>query len=126
MARRKSNVEKLAKKVSPVLLFVFAVVVIGFAVGGYFLGGHMIKNDKFEIIGEKTITLTLGDEPYQDEGAVAISFGKDITSQIVVETNVDYTVAGQYYIRYSVDNVRYKGVYRYRTIIINEVEAENE
>lgn len=126
MARRKSTIEKTIKKTNPLLLLLFAIIFVGFAVGGYFLGANIIKNDKFEIVGEKTITLTIGDAPYVDEGAVAISFGKDISENIVSETNVDYTTVGQYYIRYSVDNIRYKGVYRYRTIIINELEAGNE
>jgi len=102
----------------------FVILFAGFGVGGYFVGNHLIKDDKFEIVGEKTINLVLGGEKYTDEGAIAISFGKDISEKIEVESNIDYTTEGQYYIRYKVDDIRYKGVYRYRTIIISEVGNE--
>lgn len=102
--------------------FTLAVLVILLAigcVGGFFLANYITKNDKFEIIGEKTIVLTLG-ETYEDEKAVVISFGKDISDKVVSENNIDYSVAGEYYIKYSVDDFRFKDVYRYRYILIKE------
>ena len=90
---------------------------------GYFTSRYVLtKDDIFEVIGDKTITLTLG-ERYEDEGAIAIAFGKDVSSEIKVETNVDYEKEGTYYIRYTVDNIRYLNIERYRTIII---EAPSE
>ena len=46
------------------------------------------------------------------------------SSKIKVESNVDFNEVGQYYLKYSVEDIRYKGIYRYRTIIISEVGNE--
>ena len=69
--------------------------------------------------------MTLG-ESYQDEGAIAIAFGKDISSKIETNDNIDFQTPGSYYIKYTIDNLRYKGVERYRQIIIEEVSDESE
>lgn len=118
----KSKIKKSVKN-NPILFLVFVIVFAVCGVGGYFFSNHMIGNDKFEILGEKTINLTLG-ERYEDEGAIAISFGKDITDKIQTENTIDFERPGQYYIKYSVDDIRYNGVYRYRTIVISEVADE--
>lgn len=93
--------------------------------GRLFYLSSYLQNDKFEIIGSKTIILTLG-ESYQDEGAIAIAFGKDISSKIETNDNIDFQTPGSYYIKYTIDNLRYKGVERYRQIIIEEVSDESE
>lgn len=122
MAKRsKKNIEKVKKK-HP---FAFIVVIALFAVGifgGYFTVKTLTKNDTFELIGEKYITLTLG-QSYQDEGAKAVFFGKDISGEIVAENNIDYSSVGQYYIKYEYSNFLYKDItiYRYVTIISEEV-----
>lgn len=129
MANRKSTkkkIEKAVKKVkNPYLMLLFLVIFVGGCAGGYFLANHFTRNDTFEVIGEKTITLELG-QTYEDEGAIAISFGKDVSSKIVAENNIDFTTAGQYYIKYTVEDIRYSGISRYRTIIIVEEVAGNE
>ena len=121
MANKKTN-EKNSKKKSWALFISVLLIVIG-GVGGFFAAHKLTAGDKFEIIGEKTIEITIGSE-YIDEGAVAISFGKDISDKIKVDNTVDTSVAGQYYVRYTVDNFRFKGIERYRTVIVVEVENE--
>lgn len=116
MAKEKSNKKEIG------LLAIILLIVIG-AVAGFFTAKHITRNDVFEIIGEQTITVNIG-ESYQDEGARAISFGKDISSKIVSETNVNYSEEGTYYIKYSVDDIRYRGIERYRTIIVQPVASE--
>ena len=122
MAKRsKKNIEKVKKK-HP---FAFIVVIALFAVGifgGYFTVKTLTKNDTFELIGEKYITLTLG-QSYQDEGAKAVFFGRDMSGEIVAENNIDYSSVGQYYIKYEYSNFLYKDItiYRYVTIISEEV-----
>ena len=122
MAKRsKKKIEKVKKK-HP---FAFIVVIALFAVGifgGYFLVKTLTENDTFELIGEKYITLTLG-QSYQDEGAKAVFFGKDISGEIVTENNIDYSSVGQYFIKYEYSNFLYKDItiYRYVTIISEEV-----
>lgn len=118
MAKKKS----LKNGIFLVILFVF---VIGAIVGGYFTAGYITRNDVFEVIGNKEVTISLG-ETYQDEGAKAISFGKDISDKIVSEENIDYSTAGEYYIKYTVDDIRYNGIERYRIIIIVDTNNETE
>lgn len=118
----------MAKKKSlknGILLFILFVFVVGAIVGGYFTAGHITRNDVFEVIGNKEVTIRLG-ETYQDEGAKAISFGKDISDKIVSEENIDYSTAGEYYIKYTVDDIRYNGIERYRIIIIVDLNNETE
>ena len=115
----KNKIKKVQKR-HPISFLIVVVVLVVTAIAGYFTCKHLTQNDKFEIIGEKTITLTVGSE-YEDEGVKAIAFGKDISSQIKAESNVDFNKIGEYYIKYSVDNILYKDVYRYRYIKIVEV-----
>ncbi len=129
MATKKSTrkkVEKAVKKIKhPYLMLLFVILFAGGCVGGYFAANHITRNDTFEVVGEKTVTIQLGDT-YEDEGAIAISFGKDISSKIVAEDNIDFATAGQYYIKYTVEDIRYSGLSRYRTIIIVDEEVGNE
>lgn len=122
MAKKEKKENKSSKK-KLLSLIITLVVVIGGAVGGYFVAQKITENDKFAIIGEKVIEIEVGEE-YVDEGAIVISFGKNISDKIIVENTIDNTTVGEYYIRYTVDNFRFKGVERYR--IIKVVEVENE
>lgn len=115
----KNEIKKIQKK-HPLSFFIVLLVLAVAVVAGYFTCKEITKNDTFEIIGAQTITLTIGSD-YQDEGAKAVAFGKDISSQIKAESNVDFDKIGEYYIKYSVDNILYKDVYRYRYIKIVEV-----
>ena len=122
MAKRsKKNIEKVKKKHPIAFIVVIALFAVGIF-GGYFTVKTLTKNDTFELIGEKYITLTLG-QSYQDEGAKAVFFGKDISGEIVTENNIDYSSVGQYYIKYEYSNFLYKDItiYRYVTIVSEEV-----
>ena len=85
----------------------------------------MTRNDGFEVVGEKNVSLTVG-EQFVDEGAKAVSFGRDISSNIKIEIDpsFDNTVAGEYYIKYTIDNIRYKNIVRYRYVTFQEVTDE--
>ena len=122
MAKRsKKNIEKVKKKHPIAFIVVIALFAVGIF-GGYFTVKTLTKNDTFELIGEKYITLTLG-QSYQDEGAKAVFFGRDMSCEIVTENNIDYSSVGQYYIKYEYSNFLYKDItiYRYVTIISEEV-----
>ena len=126
MAKKKSNLEKTIdkqKKAHPVAFLLVVLFLIAGAVAGYFTVKHITKSDKFELIGAQTITLGLG-ETYEDEGAVAISFGRDVSDKIKVENNINNLEAGRYYIKYTIDDIRYSGVVKYRYIIYLD-EEEN-
>ena len=115
------------KKVSlfACLFALFIGVVIGY------LGGEYIcQNDTFVLVGEKNCVVTLGapDFVYEEEGVKIIEFGKDISGEACVETNmtslgdgkytVDTTVPGRYYIKYTVDSQRYKEICRIRAFSV--------
>lgn len=117
MAKKKST------KMSISLIVILIILIVG-AVAGYFVAKKVTEDDKFVLVGEKVIEVEVGGS-YEDEGAIVISFGKDISDKVKVDTsNVDYSTVGEYYIKYTVDNFRFKGIERYR--IIKVVEAEDE
>ena len=114
--------KKQTKKMSwPVVLIVLAMVVA--AVAGFFTAQKLTENDKFELIGDKVVEVEVGGT-YQDQGkgAQVISFGVDLSEFVKTENNIDFNTPGQYYIKYTVDNFRFKGIARYR--IINVVEVK--
>lgn len=117
---QKEKNKKSKKK--PVFLTALLVVFLLFGVGGYFTLRQITKNDEFTLIGEKEIVLIVG-EDYQEKGAKVVSFGKDKSAQIIIESNVDTSVAGRYYVKYSVDDFRFKNVVRYRYVTVEEVGA---
>ena len=129
MAKKAKKSKKNDKK-RQIFLFSMVIMLVMGAVVGYFIGKAVIKNDEFVIIGNDVVEIYVG-QTYQDEGAKAISFGKDISSKIETESNLNQNEEGQYYIKYTVNNIRYKGVERYRTIIVKalpdgEAEVQNE
>lgn len=108
---------------------ILLVLIAGAIVGGFFTAKHITRNDTFEIIGERTVTIQVG-QVYEDQGAKAISFGKDVSSKITTESNVNNMEEGSYYIKYTVDDIRYKNIERYRIVIVvatseDEVSDEN-
>lgn len=108
---------------------ILLVLIAGAIVGGFFTAKHITRNDTFEIIGDKTVTIQVG-QVYEDQGAKAISFGKDVSSKITTESNVNNMEEGSYYIKYTVDDIRYKNIERYRIVIVvatseDEVSDEN-
>lgn len=125
MAKKKTStykkVEKAVKNTSPKIIavtLIFLVLGLILGVGScYFL----TKNDKFEIIGEKDITLNVGDS-YVESGAKVIAFGKDLSNQIEIESDVNTSVAGIYVVKYKVNNFKYKDIVRVRYVTVLEVE----
>lgn len=120
---KKSNSRRQDSKKFNVLVFILLISLVLGAGIGYFIGFTLIKNDKFIINGESTIEIYIG-QTYEDEGATAISFGKDVSNKIKTENNINTAEEGQYYIKYTVDNIRYKGVERYRVIIVKPLQEE--
>lgn len=106
----------------PIFLTALVIIALLFAVGGFFTFKILTKEDEFVLIGDKNITLNIGDE-YIDAGAKVISFGRDYSEQIEVESNVDTSVAGDYFVKYTIKSTRFKNVVRYRYVIVEEVEG---
>ena len=96
------------------LLCVIMFLIIGI-VAGFFTYKVITKEDKFQLIGDKEITINVGDT-YEEKGITIIAFGKDISDKVVITGTVDTTTEGTYNIVYTVDNFKYKDVKRIRTI----------
>lgn len=121
MTKTKSQKSKKnnQKKKRPVFLTALIIITIIFAVGGFFTFNLLTANDKFEIIGEKEITLILG-EDYTENGVKIISFGKDKSQEVSIENNIDTSTTGTYYVKYTAKDWRFKNVVRYRYITVVE------
>lgn len=110
------------------ILVAFLVLIVGLAAGAaaYFA---VCSKDTFEIIGGDEITITLEDK-YVEQGVKIIEFGKDISDKAVIETNLVQSDSGNpaeigtFYVKYSVDSVKYGKIFRIEKVrLINVVEA---
>ena len=113
-----SSKAKKTKKM-PVFLTTLLIIAIIFGAGGFFTFKLLTQNDEFTIIGDKQIALTVGDE-YVEQGVKIVSFGKDKSSEVVIESTIDTSVAGKYYVKYTAKDYRFKGVVRYRYVTVEE------
>lgn len=125
------TVKKEMKKMSAGSIILIIVLLIVGVAGGIFAGHYMTRNDCFEIIGQDELTLTL-DEVYVDEGVHVISFNRDVSDKVNVETNLtvneDGTYSaeevGTYYMIYTVDDFKYSGIFSVQKIrLITFVES---
>ena len=139
------DLEKLAKKshkklgLGIVLAVIFLVVGV---LGGFFAMKYAFKNDTFHMLayGDGEIDIIIGeDEEYQiyhELGAKCISFGKNVSSDVVITyyyradlsedkvqvDEVDETKPGMYYAVYTTKSPRYKTVTLIRNIYVVGVE----
>ena len=125
---RKSKLEKTVdkqRKNHPVAFFLVILFLLLGDLGGYFTLKFLTKEDCFLVLGEQTIYLDLG-ESFVDDGVKIIAFGEDISSDVKIERdeNFDENVAGRYYVKYTIDNLRYKGVVKYRYVVFVDGNEE--
>ncbi len=128
MARRKSEMQRAAEKavkkthIATVVLTVLFFV-IG-CVGGVIISMQFTKNDKFELIGDKTVFLEIG-EKFVEPGVTVLSFGKDVSDKITVGgdfATMDTNLEGVYQIVYKIDDLRWGDFQRVRTVIVGDPE----
>ena len=125
----KSRAKSKAKRIHPLTWVIAALALIigvGAGIGVY---SSISRDDCFKLKGDSEYTIPVGtDIIYVDEGARIISFGKDISSEVKVETNlkkigngeysVDTSEPTEYYMIYTVDDTKYGKVQRVRTITV--------
>ena len=122
----KKKIVKAAKK-TPTSIIVCALLFLLIGAGSGFMTSKILtENDTFEIVGEQTINLNIGDT-YNDKGAKAIEFNKDISSDIVVSglDKIDTSKEGKYQIIYSLNSKRYKDIKRVRYVIVSSESGDN-
>ena len=128
MARRKSEVQKAAEKAvkkahTATVVLVILFFVIG-CIGGVIVSMQLTKNDKFELNGEKTVYLEIG-EKYVEPGVTVISFGKDVSDKITTGGDfgtMNTDIEGVYQIVYKIDDLRWGDYQRVRTVIVGNPE----
>lgn len=131
----KKEVKKYLKKLPLVTKVVAVIIFLVATVCSFGVTYFLQKGDKFELVGEKTITMNVGgnySEPKIDEAIECISFGRNVIDTVSIdesETTYDPLVSptkeGTYYIVYETSDFKYSSITRIRTIVVNLVE-ENE
>lgn len=126
----KKTSKQLKKLGAGAIIGALLLLVVG-AVGGFFGVKMLTKNDCFQLNGKDEITLQIG-ETYLDEGAKIVSFGKDVSKDVSIETNLKLNSEGKfyaeeegtYYIVYKSNNFKYGTVFKVQKIrLITFVEA---
>lgn len=139
--RTNKNINKKIKKMGfKAILIILLVTIIG---GGIGLGvcWFVSRNDCFQIIGAEELTLTLRNEDtevfgsdniYYDEGVKVVSFGRDISKDIYIETDLKQhsdggyyaDEVGTYYIIYKSNDIKYGKIFTVQRIrLITFVES---
>ncbi len=123
MAKRKSKqIRKVVKKLDRTTMVILCIFLILGAAVGVGTSLFVMRNDVFAINGETEITLNVGDE-YVEGGAKAIAFGKDISEMVNIDGEVDTQNEGEYIIKYTVDNFRFRNYTLYK--LVKVVGEEN-
>ncbi len=119
--KKEKQVEKTIKTSGPKTLFVaFLCLIIGAVIGiaAFFV---VCRNDTFEINGPEEITLTLN-EKYIETGAKAVEFGKDISSDVMINSNLNLdsrgfsNEVGTFYVEYTIDSLKYGKIFKIKKI----------
>lgn len=131
----KKKAKKTAKKIHKGY-FIIAVLFLAIGItAGYFCAQYVTKDDRFELSGVKETAYAVGDTvKYTDEGIKYVSFGKELSGSVEIETNMtktgegyytaDTSEAAEYYIIYKAVGGRCDGLTLYRVFKITEGGAE--
>ena len=123
MAKQNKKLQKQVKQtINNVNVATIVVAVICLLVGifgGFFGYKTFTKNDTFELVGDKEITISLGGQ-YEEHGAKIIAFGKDVSLDVEISGEVNTNEVGEYVITYTINNFKYKGVKKVRVITVVE------
>ncbi len=112
---------KQAKKSPKSVLAFFVCLILGLIIGATVVYSLVSKNDCFNIIGGDELTYTL-DEKYVEQGATIIEFNKDISNDVIIESNLNLdengysTEIGTFYVKYSVDSLKYGKIFKIEKI----------
>lgn len=132
--RNSKKAKRQLKKLGMGAMLGAALLLILGAVGGYFGVKVLTKKDCFVLNGNDEITLQLG-ENYVDEGAKIVAFGKDVSDDVTIETNLKANDKGEYfaeeegtyYIIYKSNNFKYGTIFKVQKIrLITFVEATEQ
>lgn len=128
-SKAKRKVKKKVKRIHPATIFICLLCLALGVAAGAGAYGFITKDDCFKLKGNKEYSIPLGSEfTYTDAGVEVISFGQDISDKVKIETNLtelgngkytaDTSEAGEYYIIYTVDSIKYGEMMRVRVITV--------
>ena len=132
--KAKSYAKKKMRAANRITKFLCLVSLLGGVFFGVYAYGYVCQNDCFVLRGEKEqrIALNTPDFVYYEDGVKIIEFGRDISKNVEIKTNMqalgggkysaDTTVPGRYYIKYTIDSPKYGEVCRIRTIVVGGEE----
>lgn len=91
--------QRALRRLHPLTKFTaITVLIIGIALGAV-AAIIVSKNDRFELVGEKDVRVTVGEELfYTEEGVEAYCFGLDVSGKLSVETSLQRDAQGRYII----------------------------
>lgn len=129
--KQKNKIKRNLKKVHSGYIVIAVIFLALGAVLGVMLASHLTANDSFTLNGDSIIYVNVGDGlNYKDEGITCISTGTDVSDSVTITTNMalntngcytaDTSVAGEYYIKYTVTQGRYEGLCRVRVFKVRE------
>ena len=132
--RQQKKAIKTAKSIGfggILIVLLFLLIGAGVGVGAMFI---VSKNDCFELNGSDNIYLA-PDTTFVDPGCKIVAFGKDISDQVVVQTNLlkddngNYyaTENGEYYVKYTTNDIKYGKLFvveKYRIITVTDKASE--
>ena len=139
--KNQNKVKSYVKNVNIFVALLIFIVMLAIGIGAYFI---VSRNDCFELIGAKEIFIELNENEdksdfittfFEDSGVKIIEFGKDISNNVKIQTNMKqagnnkYEVdkLGTYYIKYSVDSIKYGKIFTIEKIrLINFVEPSED
>ncbi|MBP5428105.1 MAG: hypothetical protein J6Z04_02320 [Clostridia bacterium] len=136
--RVKSAAKRTAKRNPAAVIALIFVLVAGLLVG-YFACKALVKNDGFQLKGEKEISFTVGDGDgsvtLAEPGWTLTALGRDASGSVKVETELQqteggYTVptdeAGVYRIVYRPTHFLFSKYSLIRTVTVNDAEGGDE
>lgn len=125
----KKAAQKAARKAHGGMIAVALIsLLVGFA-AGYLGASYLSVNDHFSVIGEKEIVVRQGESYiYQEKGAELISLGRNISSEVIIQSEltpdengnypIDTSAETTYVITYTTDDIKYGNIKRIRTITV--------
>ena len=128
--KTKAYARKKIRKANILIVVIALLALVAGVFAGVFAYRYVCRDDRFEVRGQKEVRVELNASEffYYDDGVEIIEFGKDISENVIVQSNmtrlgedkytVDTTVPGRYYIKYTVDSPKYGEVSKIRTIIV--------
>ena len=137
--RRVKSAAKRTAKRNPTAVIALIVVLVAGLLVGYFACKALVKNDGFQLKGEKEISFTVGDGDgsvtLAEPGWTLTALGRDASGSVKVETELQqteggYTVptdeAGVYRIVYRPTHFLFSKYSLIRTVTVNDAEGGDE